>query len=152
MLGLSHTLHGFSFDGVGTACVCFCLKTWKSNTGHPQGETQAPARHKESPYREGGGIEPRAVRIISFSCFFVVHVSMTTMYDTGRSFPPSHDRQVKKTIPTKLCRMLCISFEGSASPDLGDLTFFSLSKPNASCHSWLLFIRHLICLYTKGSW
>ena len=22
-------------------------------------------------------------------------------YDTGRSFPPSHDRQVKKTIPTK---------------------------------------------------
>ena len=34
------------------------------NAGHLQGETQTPAKHRESPYREGGGIEPRAMRII----------------------------------------------------------------------------------------
>jgi len=33
------------------------------DAGHPQGETQTPSRHWESPYREGGGIEPRALRI-----------------------------------------------------------------------------------------
>jgi hypothetical protein len=34
---------------------------------------------------------------------FSMHFFNTNVSCTGRSFPPSHDRQVKKTIPTKLC-------------------------------------------------
>jgi hypothetical protein len=40
---------------------------------------------------------------------FSMHFFNTNVSCTGRSFPPSHDRQVKKTIPTKLCVFVRVS-------------------------------------------
>ena len=47
---------------------------------------------------------------------FSMHFFNTNVSCTGRSFPPSHDRQVKKTIPTKLCVLVCFSRSGVQNP------------------------------------